>query len=269
MAHRGDAAAEYDAQGFVLVDEPVVDPSLVLRAIPSCAAVTAGIHATGVAPWRRWNVGSPERVQKVDQAHLADDGIFALVTHPAIGAWVARVTGARRVQLWATQLITKPPGGGALGHVGWHDDDQNWAFLEGEALTVWLALGHVGPDAGPVRFLPGSHRWPRQGERGDAYDQDLDGQRARLVGAVAPERVVPEVDAVLPMGGLSLHDRYTLHCSGANRSPSSRLGIAINVRTERSAPVPGVDDHGYCSHLDDPRICPVLFEAEPDGSARP
>lgn len=266
-AHRDDAAATYAEQGFYIVPEEVVPRDAIVRALPHCAAVNAGLYSTGVSPWRRWNVGSAEQVQKIDQAHLSDDAILELVTHPAIGQWVARVTGARWVQLWATQLITKPPGGGAQGHIGWHDDDQNWAFLDGEALTVWLALCPVASRAGPVRFLPGSHHWPRdEVDRGDAYDQDLDEQRARIVAAVDPARVVPEVEAVLPLGGLSIHGRYTMHCSGANHSRHPRLGIAINVRTERSAPAPGVEDHGYCSHLDDPRICPVLFDADSTGS---
>jgi ectoine hydroxylase-related dioxygenase (phytanoyl-CoA dioxygenase family) len=260
-----DPAESYRERGFFIVPEVVVPHALIARVLPRCDAVAAGQYETGVPPWRRWNVGSDVKVQKIDQAHLADDAIFALVTHPAIGAWAARVTGARRVQLWATQLLTKPPGGGSEGHVGWHDDDQNWQFWRGEALTVWLALSDVGPDSGPLRFLPGSHRFPPGGDRGDAYCQDLDRQQQAILQGVAREAIEPEVDVLLPMGGLSVHHRLTLHCSGANRSAEPRRSIAINVRTERAEPAPGVEDYGFCSFLDHPRACPILYDTTTSG----
>jgi hypothetical protein len=263
-----DAAACYRERGFFIAPEAVIPRELIARVLPHCDAVAAGVYPTGVPPWRRWNVGSPVKVQKIDQAHLADDVIFALVTHPAIGAWAARVTGARRIQLWATQLITKPPGGGAQGNIGWHDDDQNWAFWRGEVLTLWLALSDVGADAGPMRFLPGSHRFPRDGDRGDAYCQDLQSQRASILRGLPEAEIEPEVEALMPAGGLSIHGRYTLHCSGENRSPLPRRSIAINVRTENSAPVAGVEDYGFCSFLHVPRFCPILYAAEGDRGER-
>jgi ectoine hydroxylase-related dioxygenase (phytanoyl-CoA dioxygenase family) len=93
--------------------------------------------------------------------------------NPSIGEWVARITGADFVQIWATQLFLEPPRGGALGAIRWHTNRDKWPFWEGEVLTVWLALDDFKPDSGPVLYVEGSHRWPGEEKRGDAYEQDL------------------------------------------------------------------------------------------------
>jgi SAM-dependent methyltransferase len=254
--------AQFEDRGYHLHREPLVDPALIERARDRIPAIIAEHYDTGIPPWRRLSVGEPHKLQKIDQVHLCDRAFHQLVTHPAIGALVARLTGAELVQVWATQLFIKPPGGGELNVVGWHTDRANWPFWDGEVLTVWLALEDIGPDAGPVIYVEGSHRWPDGEKRGDAYEQDL----ARLedrIQALGPPRPWRKVPNLVKAGGVGVHVADILHASGANASTSSRLGLAINVRTERARPKPGVEDYGYASYLDQPFIAPILYRRPP------
>jgi SAM-dependent methyltransferase len=253
----------YEETGYYLHPEPIVPAELVRRAFARIGALVSGEHDTGIPPWRRLNVGDPQKMQKIDQVHLCDKAFHLLATHPAIGACVAELTGADLVQVWATQLLIKPPRGGDLGTVGWHTDRKNWPFWEGEVLTVWLALDDIAPDAGPVLYVEGSHRWPDAEKHGDAYTQDLDSLEEQIKQR-APPRPWHKVPVVVSAGGVGVHASDTLHGSRANDSDVFRVGLGINVRTERSRVRPGVDDYGYASHLGHPFVCPIIHRRAPE-----
>ncbi len=254
---------KYLESGFYLHPEPIVPPSLLRQAVERIPAILREEYDLGFPPWRRWNVGDPLKVQKVDQVHVCDRVFRLLAIQSILGEWIARVTGADFVQLWATQLFLKPPGGGDLGAIGWHTDRENWRFWEGEVLTVWLALEEVGPDAGPLLYVEGSHAWTDAEKEGDAYDQDLSGLQGRLRQR-SPSREWREVPVVLPAGGVAFHSADTLHGSGENRTDRPRIGLALNVRTGRSRIKPGVEHYGYATHLEHPLFSPILYSRRPD-----
>lgn len=260
----------YAATGYHIRPEPLIPRDLLKAATDRIPALVRGEHDLGFSPWRRWNVGDPAKVQKIDQVHLCDKAFHRLAIEPSIGEWVAEVTGADFVQLWATQLFVKPAGGGDQGTIGWHTDRENWLFWEGEVLTVWLALDDVGPDSGPLRYVEGSHLWPDEEKWGDAYenayDQDLGQIRARIE-QKASSRTWREAACVLPAGGVAMHSADTLHGSGENTSSAPRLGLALNVRTRGARIKPGVEHFGYATHLGHPFVCPILYSKGSGGQA--
>ncbi|MBC7974313.1 MAG: phytanoyl-CoA dioxygenase family protein, partial [Myxococcales bacterium] len=262
-----DARQQYLENGYHLHPEPLVEASLLRRALDRIPALIDERYDTGARPWRRYNVGDPHKLQKIDQVHLCDKTFHVLATHPKIGEHVARLTGADRVQLWATQLFLKPPGGGGREVIGWHTDRENWPFWDGEVLTVWLALEDVGPDAGPVLYVEGSHRWPDAEKRGDAYAQDLASLEARLQ-AMGPPRPWRKVPVVVKAGGVGVHSADILHGSRANESLVPRVGLGINVLTDRARRRMGVADYGYASYLDHPFVAPILY-SRTGGAAPP
>lgn len=250
------AEQDYKEQGYCLI--PGVVPQVtVQQAIPHMQAVMMGDYETGVAPLAAWKPGDDEtKIRKIDQAHLSNETLHKLISHPSIGQWAAAITGASMVQVWAVQMLYKPPGGSSAGGIGWHQDWQYWKPWwqpESELFTAWLAIGDVAEENGPMKLIPGSHRWGFL-DQGDFFDGDLEREQI----SVPQGETWREESAVLPAGGLSFHHRLTYHGSGPNVSQEPRRAFAIHLRTEKSAPLPGSDDY-YTTHLDDPHICPVIY----------
>lgn len=258
-----NAGDRYRRDGFYLTP-PILPADLIERVTARMDAVMYGDYETGEPPRRSWNPGDdPKRIRKIDQAHLSDRTIYELASHPAIGHWAAALLGAKRVQLWASQMLYKPPVSlvgsdcGVTGNVGWHQDKQYWKYLDGELFTAWVAVSDVTGASGPMRFLRGSHRWGLL-DSGDFFGHDHEAQRKEI--PVPEGESWEEVEAVLPAGAVSFHDRHTYHASGPNVSAAPRRSFAFHLRTEKARPVEGRTDY-YVQHLDDPAYCPVLYEA--------
>lgn len=245
-------SAEYERCGVVLLP-PVLPVELVARVAERLDAVVDGHYLTGREPHGRTPLGAS--LTKIDQPHRCDPVIADFIRRPEIGEAVAAVTGAQFVQVFAVQLLHKRPDHDPAGSVGWHQDDQYWrTWYEGECLTAWVALSDVSAEAGPVRFVIGSHLWgPLPG--GDFFGHDLAGLRERIS---LPEGARwREVAGVLAPGAISLHHRLTLHGSSPNTSRGPRRSFAIHVRTERSRPLAAPTIH---TKIDDLEELPVIYD---------
>jgi hypothetical protein len=264
---RGDAEASlhttYQRWGCCRLGQCILPLTLLERARSVAAALARGEFAPGRAPWRVLHGSRPGSLIKIDQPHSVDPVLFELVTHPALGAFAAELSGARRIQAWATQLLIKPSRGGRAGCVGWHTDQQYWPWFRGGVFTLWIALEDVLPESGPVRLLAGSHRWPEGTFTGDAFGQDLGAQenawRARL--GEAEREALSLMDLTLPAGGVALFDGNLLHCSGPNTTGRARTGLALHLCSERTEKFPRFDDYGFVKRLDCRDECPVIFGA--------
>ena len=259
-----EAALCYKKNGYYRIRENILPAEILARASNRVEPILSGTYDSGLSPWRKWNVGDSEKIQKIDQVHLTDNSIFELVTHAVIGKVAAQITGARFIQLWATQLFYKPPGGGKNGAVGWHRDNLYWPFLEGELFTIWIALSEITPESGGLEFIPGSHRWPATSlanRFSDAYRQDFKVQLEQILLASdrANELNFEVSKESMSMGGLSIHDSMVFHGSYENKATYPRKSIALHFRTDKSKPVTSEPDYGYCSYMDNPRVCPIIY----------
>jgi len=263
---RRAAAAYYERNGF-FVAPPIIPAELLARVRPRIDAVYAGTYETGIPPTGNppGRAEPPTKLVKIDNSHCSDRTILEVVSHPAIGRWAAALTGARRVQVFATQLLIKPPGDQAGVNVGWHQDYEYWdTAFEGELFTAWVAVSDVAHNSGPMRFVRGSQHWGLL-KAGDFFGSNLDAIKQRILekhGGSAWQ----EVAGVLPPGGVSFHHRLTVHGSGPNTSRTPRVSFAVHLRTEQSRLKPGVkwQDIPYLNDLDDPQLSPVCYRA-PEG----
>ena len=192
----GQVQAQYEQDGFSIVAEQVAPDEVLQAALQGMVAVRDGVFDMGMAPTEHPGY-DPAVLCKINNPHRSDKGLHGLVTCPEVGRQVAEVTGARRVQVGASQLLIKPPGTAAAGHVGWHQDRQYWKmWQEAEGLfTAWIALGDVADALGPMRFVRGSHRWGLLGQ-GDFYGKD---QQALREGIEVPaDEDWQEEPALLP-----------------------------------------------------------------------
>lgn len=257
-----DVAEFYAQRGYFIVDEPVIPGDVVTAAEAGMEAVRRGEYATGQPPFESpWNPGDDDtKLCKIEMPNLADPAIRACIAHPALGEWAARVTGAEMVQVWWVQLLHKPsvdPANVGGPAVGWHQDAQYWPewTADSELYTAWVAISDVTAEAGPMAFVPGSHR-DGLFEGGDFFSSDLDELKKgiRLPDGVSWE----EVPSILPPGGVSFHHRHTLHGSGINVSGMPRKSFAVHLRTEKSRLTPG-HDRILTQFIEDEDKCPVIY----------
>jgi phytanoyl-CoA hydroxylase len=136
-------------------------------------------------------------------------------------------TDATQIIAESLQFFGKPAYEGSV--TPWHQDNGFQHYAPPESLMLWLALDDVDEENGCVVFARGSHTL---------------GTVAHVPSGVlgfsqtvkdAPDLMrFPEVKAVLPRGGVSLHHCDMFHRSGANRSPRARRALAVNFRTTRA-----------------------------------
>ena len=262
MAHHED----YLRDGYVIHPRPVIPEDLVRRAMDGMDDVLAGRYETGIPPQPSyWNPGDdPNKLGKVEMPQLANSAIMELVSHPAVGRLAAAVTGAKRVQVWWVQLLSKPPVSTESGSgvsVGWHQDRQYWkAWKEGsELFTAWVAVSDVSADTGPMAFVTGSHRWGLLNEGAFYIDDsdDIEIQREEIT--LAPGQSWREAEAILPPGGVSFHHCLTFHGSRPNRSGAPRRSFAIHMRTENSCPA-APSEGTLAQFIHNTDYCPVVYD---------
>jgi ectoine hydroxylase-related dioxygenase (phytanoyl-CoA dioxygenase family) len=254
-------AEQYAADGFCIAP-PLVDAAELPAACAVMDSLISGDYPTGVAPLavdREPGDDDPTRLDRIDQPQMADHRVTDLIVGSRIGELAAAITGADLVQVWAMQLIRKPSiadPSRITANVGWHQDDDYWhRWWDGEVFTCWLALSDVTDDAGPVRFVVGSHRWGFL-DSGDFFSPDLASSPTRT--KVPAGEAWVERPAVVAAGGASFHDRLTLHGSGPNTSGRHRRSYAVHLRTDRSTMLPGIRSI-YRDQITDPVMSPVLF----------
>lgn len=255
------ARAAYERDGFFICGQPVLPAEVVAGALKGMDEVRAGRYHTGTQPQPSvWKPGDdPHKLCKIEMPQIADQAIWKLVAHPALGELAAALTGAQWVQVWWVQLLYKPPTHQQTStNVGWHQDRYYWQVWEpgSELFTAWVALDEVRVESGPMRFVRGSHRWGFIGQS-DFFGQDLEGQRRAM--PVPAGQEWSEAQVLLPAGGVSFHHNLTLHGSGPNLSARPRRSFAIHLRTDKSRPV---DDRraGLTNFIDNHQYCPVVYQ---------
>lgn len=273
MSSERDAAASYAANGFYIHERPVISVDLVARAANGMDELQEGQYDTGLPPCESpWNPGDdPNQLCKIENPQFANQAIREVVGSPDLGRAVAEITGGRRIQAWWVQLLHKPKATGEIKPVvGWHQDRTYWGCWtpESDLFTIWLALSDVGPDSGPMRFVPRSHRWGTL-EQSDFYHPEIEEQAAGI--PVPSGEEWTEVPAVMRAGGFSIHHNKTYHASGPNLETLPRRSLAIHARTEKSEPVSdkrltlsqykGYEIPDLTSFIDDEQLCPVLYRA--------
>lgn len=252
----------YKKLGYYIVDQPVLPSDDVAAAVKGMDAVRQGDYATGKPPAPSpWNPGDDvNKLCKIEMPQISDPDIRKLISSPILGEWAARVTGAQMIQVWWVQLLYKPSlplGAKAPTNVGWHQDMQYWIEWQpdSEVFTAWVALSDVTEDAGPMIFVPRSHKWGMT-EGGDFFDQDIASQKGAI--KIPEGEEWTEVKDVLPAGGFSFHHCHTIHGSGANHCGMPRRSFAIHLRTEKSTLNPDKESV-LTRFINDETLCPVIY----------
>ena len=189
--------------------------------------------------------------------HLLFTWANELVRHPRVLDAVEDILGPN-LRCWITNFFIKEANDPAF--VSWHQDSTYWGLEPNDVVTAWVALSDVPHESGPMKMVPGSHKWD-QLPHVDTFDENNLLSRGQEI-----EVEVKEEDGVeipLKAGEMSLHHIRTVHGSGPNRHGDRRIGLAIRyipthvrqIRIRDSGMlVRGVDSYGH-------------FDEEPQPSA--
>ena len=221
--------------------------------------VIQGKYETGVEPEERfWSIGDdPESIIKIDKPHLCSKNIWDLITNVDLGKWLAVITEAKMVQVWHSQAVWKPPGGGKKGNAGWHRDTQYWPFWKPDGVfTAWIALTDVVEESGPVRYICGSNEWERV-EGLDFFNKNISEQDDII------KRTHDDYDVVsanIKKGQISIHTSRVYHSSGPNISNGPRIGMVVHFCTDIAERIPiSGENSDYLNKREDESICPVIY----------
>ena len=188
-----------------------------------------------------------------------------LVHDPRIVAPIAAVLGPD-VLLWSMDWFIKAPG---PGFVSYHQDATYWGLEPHHVATAWIALSDAGPETGPMRFLPGSHKGPLY-EQDDTYGPDNLLSRGQEVKTEVDESKT--VLAPLAPGEMSLHHVRVIHGSEPNLTADRRIGMVLRycatdvrqtkVAGDRAILVKGTDNYRHFEMIPRPGEAPGRRERE-------
>ncbi len=161
----------------------------------------------------------PARIRRVVWCGAAEPVLALIGADPRLLRPAAQLLGSRSVEQLINQAHFKMPGDGVA--FPWHQDSSHrrygtsqWQDLNGQGSYVQtvLAVDDMGPDNGPLRFIPGScsrgHlELPADGSLPDEIDPSS---------AVSPE---------LQAGDVVLFGPYTIHGSEPNGSNRPRRAL--------------------------------------------
>ncbi|MGE0153535.1 MAG: phytanoyl-CoA dioxygenase family protein [Reyranellaceae bacterium] len=195
----------------------------------------------------RANLGGTISKAHAQKSNLLFKWVDELVHEPLLLDAVEDLIGPNLL-LWSTEFFFKDPGDKRF--VSWHQDDTYWHLEPAIEVTAWIAVSDVPEQAGPVRFIKGSHTASRYKivNQPDANNMLQSGQIAQGVNEE------DAVSAVLKAGEASFHHTRTLHASRPNTSSFARIGVAarfipthvrqLNAR-ESAMLMRGTDQYGY------------------------
>ena len=105
----GQTVDQYERDGYCIAAEQIAPDDVLEKALQGMVAVRDGKFDMGMPPTEHPGY-DPAVLCKINNPHRSDTGLHGLVTCPQVGRKVAEITGAQRVQVWASQLLIKPPG---------------------------------------------------------------------------------------------------------------------------------------------------------------
>lgn len=137
---------------------------------------------------------------------------------PVLGELARDALGVPALRLWFDQAMVKAPG---AGPTPFHQDN-TYAPVDlepGGVVTIWSPLIDVTAEMGCLRYVPGSHRWPRLPPVPLTGPDDI---RSLLADPACLERAVP---AEVPEGGVVMHHGDIIHGAGPNTTDRPRPAV--------------------------------------------
>jgi ectoine hydroxylase-related dioxygenase (phytanoyl-CoA dioxygenase family) len=167
------------------------------------------------------NVADLKNYPRVLELHLLYGWFWDLTHDPRILGPVKQLLGPD-VLMWMSNLIVKNPGD--QNFYSYHQDSSYWGLEPHNVVTAWIALSDASPEAGPMSFVPGSHR--KTYEHEDTVDPNNMLSRGQRIPGITEDDAIL---APLKTGEMSLHHVGLVHGSNPNRSSDARIGLVLRL----------------------------------------
>lgn len=142
-------ATELHERGFAVIDFPDDELEQRIERMQANLGPRYGVDFND--PTALKNTGENQRLQ---DAWLFDEDVKAIAANPQILDLLAKLYGRRPFPF---QTLNFPVG--TQQHL--HSDSNHFSSLPERFMCgVWLAMEDVHADAGPLTYVPGSHKWP-------------------------------------------------------------------------------------------------------------
>ena len=105
----------------------------------------------------------------------------------------------------------------------WHQDGPHWPITSNNMLTMWIALVDVDYDMGPLRFASKTHKNKYFGPKGITKDTES----FYLKYIEDNDFEISEIS--FKAGDVSVHNHWTIHGAGPNKTQSMREVMAITM----------------------------------------
>jgi len=143
------AAIDLHERGYAVIDFPDYELDQRIERIRSGLGPRYGVDFDDSTALK--NTGENQRLQ---DAWLFNEDVMAIAANPKILKLLGKLYGRTAFPF---QTLNFPVG--TQQHL--HSDSNHFSSLPERFMCgVWLALEDVHPDAGPLTYLPGSHKWP-------------------------------------------------------------------------------------------------------------
>lgn len=141
-------ARSLNAQGFAVIDFP--DPQVDER----IARIKANLSPRFDIPFNDPAADKTRGERRVQDAWQFDEDVRAIAANPAVLDLLGKLYGRKPFPF---QTLNFPVGTQQAAH----SDSVHFSSLPERFMCgVWLAMEDIPAEAGPVFYVPGSHRWP-------------------------------------------------------------------------------------------------------------
>lgn len=142
-------ALELHTRGFAVIDFPDAEIEQRIARIKEHLGAQFGIDFADGSATK--NTGENQRIQ---DAWLIDADVRAIASNESMLSLLKKLYGRRAIPF---QTLNFPVG----TQQNLHSDSNHFSSLPERFMCgVWLAFEDVHADAGPLTYLPGSHKWP-------------------------------------------------------------------------------------------------------------
>jgi len=173
---------------------------------------------------------------------------------------MARRLVGHPIELQHSKFNAKPLHDKGAGEVNWHQDYAFFPHTNYDLIACLVHLDTEGMDAGPLRCLPGSHKW------GPLSHVGPDGRFAYQYTGGKDLSAIPGVHLMGSAGMVTFHHGLTLHTSAPKQRAGHRRFVIFQYRAQDAKQLAGViwNCHGMQVEADaSPKQSLARF---PDGS---